>query len=166
MEFAMFRHAPENYICPFCHLVQGVEDQHVFSVQSDIIYRDKSVTAFISSHQWPRNPGNTIIVPNKHYENIFDLPDAYAPEIQRVSRLISLAMKAVYSCEGISIRQHNEPAGYQDVWHYHVHVTPRYTDDRFYPTYAERSLIPAGERAIHAEKLKSGLAKLSKQSRK
>jgi histidine triad (HIT) family protein len=155
----MYQHAPENYLCPFCLLLQHIENEHVYSVRSDIVYEDKSVTAFIGSHQWLRNHGNTIIVPNEHYENIFHLPDHYALEIHRVARTIAFAMKTVYPCDGISIRQHNEPAGYQDVWHYHVHVTPRYVGDRFYPTYEERTLMPSGERARHAEKLSHALAK-------
>jgi len=152
----MYSHTPENYICPFCLVVQGIENKHVYSVQSDIVYRDNSVTAFIGSHQWPRNHGNTIIVPNEHFENIFDLPDRYPLAIHGVVRSVALAMKKVYSCDGISMRQHNEPAGYQDVWHYHVHVTPRYVDDQFYPTYQEKQFMPTSERARHAEKLKTG----------
>jgi histidine triad (HIT) family protein len=69
-------------------------------------------------------------------------------------------MKEAYSCDGISIRQHNEPAGYQDVWHYHVHVTPRYLDDEFYPTYKEKKFMPPDERAGHAQKLRESLIKL------
>ncbi len=156
----MYNHAPENYLCPFCLLVQHVENEKVYSVQSDIVYQDKLITAFIGSHQWPRNHGNTIIVPNEHFENIFDLPDPYSQEIHRVTRMISLTMKKVYACDGISIRQHNEPAGYQDVWHYHVHVTPRYKDDRFYPTYEERSFMEASERSKHAAKLRESLTGL------
>lgn len=151
----MYRHAPENYVCPFCLLMQGVENENVYSVHSDIIYQDNSITAFIGSHQWPRNHGNTIIFPNEHFENIFDLPDPYPLSIHKAAKMIAIAMKEVYSCDGISIRQHNEPAGYQDVWHYHVHVTPRYMDDRFYPTYEERAFMPASERARHAEKLRA-----------
>ena len=157
----MYNHAPENYLCPFCLLVQGIEDKTVYSVQNDIVYRDRSVTAFIGSHQWPRNHGNTIIVPNEHFENIFDLPEHYALDIHRVARLVSLAMKDVYVCDGISLRQHNEPAGYQDVWHYHVHVTPRYTGDQLYATYSERALMPAEARSQHARRLRERLAKLS-----
>jgi histidine triad (HIT) family protein len=156
----MYNHAPENYQCPFCLLIQGVENDHVYSAQSDIIYQDQLVTAFVGSHQWPRNHGNTITVPNEHFENIFDLPDHYASKIHLIARMISLAMKAVYSCDGITIRQHNEPAGYQDVWHYHLHITPRYVDDQFYPRYSEKEFMPVSERARHAEKLREGLSKL------
>lgn len=157
----MYNHAPENYLCPFCLLVQGIENEHVYSVQSDVVYQNKMVTAFIGSHQWARNYGNTIVVPNEHYENIFDLPDKYPLVIHKVAKLIALAMKEVYSCDGVSIRQHNEPAGYQDIWHYHIHVTPRYENDQFYPSYMEKKYMPANERAGYAEQLKAGLAKVS-----
>ena len=160
----MYHHAPENYICPFCLIIQGVENEHVYSVRSDIVYQDKSVTAFIGSHQWSRNLENTIIIPNEHFENIFDLPDYYIPKIHKVAKSVALIMKEVYFCDGISIRQHNESAGCQDVWHYHWHVTPRYIDDQFYPNYKEKKLIPVHERAIRAEKLRVGLAKLNSQT--
>jgi histidine triad (HIT) family protein len=156
----MYNHAPENYLCPFCMLVQGAEHKDVRSVQSDIIYHDKDVTAFISSHQWPNNHGNVIIVPNEHFENIYDLPINYAIGIHRVAKKIALAMKAAYSCDGISTRQHNEPAGNQDIWHYHLHVTPRYTGDQFYTTRPEPMAV--SERAKHTMRLRDYLAKQSK----
>lgn len=158
----MFNHAPENYLCPFCLLVQGVEGPDVWSVQDDIIYRDGKVTALISSHQWPNNHGNVIIVPNEHFENIYDLPAPYALDIHRVAKQIALAMKMVYACDGVSTRQHNEPAGNQDVWHYHLHVTPRYKDDRFYLT--SREPMPAHERAKHAARLREYLIEHSEES--
>jgi histidine triad (HIT) family protein len=153
----MYNHSPENYRCPFCLLVQGTENQDVRSVQSDIVYHDEQVTAFVSYHQWPNNHGNTIIVPNEHFENIYDLPIGYAADIQRLARRVALAMKAAYACDGISTRQHNEPAGNQDVWHYHMHVTPRYKDDLFYSTRPEPMAV--SERAKHADILKGYLAK-------
>jgi histidine triad (HIT) family protein len=52
----MYNHAPENYACPFCLLVAGIENEHVHSVQSDIVYHDDSVTALIGSHQWKNQP--------------------------------------------------------------------------------------------------------------
>jgi histidine triad (HIT) family protein len=154
----MYNHAPINYICPFCLLIQGIESKHVHSVQSDIIYHDHVITAFIGSHQWPRNHGNIIIVPNEHFENIYDLPIHYAGDIQCVARKMALALKAVYACDGISTRQHNEPAGNQDVWHYHMHVTPRYQEDQFYAT--QREFMPDDQRAKHAERLRGYLAQV------
>lgn len=65
--------------------------------------------------------------------NIF-LPIEMAAEIHRAAHLTAFAMKNTYGCEGISTRQHNEPAGNQDVWHYHLHVYPRYKNDNLYLT--------------------------------
>ncbi len=151
----MYNHAPEEYLCPFCLLVLGVEHPEVLSVRSDVVYHDERVTAFVGSHQWPNNHGNVIIVPNEHFENIYDLPTSYAVDIHRVAKQIALAMKAIYSCDGVSTRQHNEPAGNQDVWHYHLHVTPRYQDDRFYLT--QRTPMAVDERAQHAARLREYL---------
>lgn len=151
----MYHHAPQNYACPFCLLIQGTRDPRVLSVQSDVIYHNSEVTAFIGSHQWPNNPGNVILVPNEHYENLYDLPLRYARPIQRTARYLALAMKIAYGCDGVSTRQHNEPAGNQDVWHYHLHVTPRYTNDNFYGT--QRQLMEVDERARHAAILRKAL---------
>jgi histidine triad (HIT) family protein len=152
----MYNHAPENYACPFCLLIAGTKNEHVHSVQSDIVYHNDAVTAFISSGQWKNNHSNTIIVPNEHFENIYDLPTSYAQDIHRVAKMLALAMKAIYSCDGVSTRQHNEPAGGQDVWHYHLHVTPRYNNDNYYAT--QRESMSVNERAIHAEKIRKHLA--------
>ena len=154
----MHNHAPENYVCPFCSLIRGDENEHSYSTQDDIVLRNASVTAFIGSHQWEGNHGNVLIAPNEHFENIFDLPDHYATEIHAAARQIALALKAVYACNGISTRQHNEPAGSQDVWHYHLHVTPRYANDAFYSKILQRKLMPASERAEHARKLREYLS--------
>jgi len=139
----MYNHAPENYNCPFCLLIEGVKNKHVHSIESDIVYHDDVVTAFIGSHQWPNNHGNVIVVPNEHFE------------IHQVAKRLAIAMKRVYSCDGVSTRQHNEPAGSQDVWHYHLHVTPRYENDNYYGT--QRQFMASTERAKHAEALKKSL---------
>ena len=151
----MYNHAPENYSCPFCLLIAGVTNEHVHSVQSDIVYHDDVVTAFIGSNQWPNNHGNVIVVPNEHFENIYELPLRFVQDIHRVAKCLAIAMKKVYACDGVSTRQHNEPAGNQDVWHYHLHVTPRYENDNFYGT--QRQFMVSSERAKHAEAIKKSL---------
>jgi histidine triad (HIT) family protein len=86
----------------------------------------------VSTKQWPNNPGNALIVPNDCYENLYDIPDDVLAKIHIFSKRLAIAMKAVYQCDGVSIRQHNEPAGNQDVWHYHLHMFPRYENDDLY----------------------------------
>lgn len=92
-------------------------------------------------------------MPNDHFENMYELPAEMAAEIHRVAQLAALAMKNTYHCDGISTRQHNEPAGNQDVWHYHLHVYPRYTGDNLYMTTGYYTM--PDDRPFYAEKLRS-----------
>jgi len=62
----MYNHAPEGYICPICVAIDGAEDQRTMIRQSDIVYKDGLVTAFIGSFFVANNPGHPIIVPNRH----------------------------------------------------------------------------------------------------
>ena len=150
---SMPSHAPDSYVCPFCLLVRGVENEHVLSTRSDVIYQNEVVTAFVSSHQFPNNAGNVLVIPNQHFENIYTFPAALAADIHRVMQAVAFAQKAAFHCDGISTRQHNEPAGNQDVWHYHIHVTPRYKDDGLYAS--KRKFMPAEERARLAVELRT-----------
>ncbi|MGM0855447.1 MAG: HIT family protein [Bacillota bacterium] len=147
---------PSDYVCPFCLVVKGEEDEKnriVQTKQQDIIYSDGDVTALIATLWWPNNKGHVIIIPNKHYENIFDLPIEIATKIHKLSQQVSIALKEGYGCDGISTRQHNEPGGCQDVWHYHLHVYPRYCNDNLYLTHG--SLSKPSERLVYAEKLRT-----------
>lgn len=152
-------HAPPDYACPFCLIAQGAfADAGVLSAPGDVVYADAAVVALVSSYQWANNPGNTLVIPRAHYENIYTLPPRLALPIQRAARAIALAMKAAYNCDGVSTRQHNEPAGNQDVWHYHLHVTPRYTGDDLYATLVgSRAYMPDDERARHAALIRAHL---------
>jgi histidine triad (HIT) family protein len=151
----MYNHAPQGYVCPYCLFVQGRPNDLVPLAASDIVARTGRLTAFIATRKWTNNPGHVLIIPNEHFENIFDLPASLAEEIQTLTQSIALAMKAEYRCDGITIRQQNEPAGDQHIWHYHLHVIPRYENDDF--NNSRRVPFEASERAIFAEKLKSGL---------
>jgi len=149
-----YHHAPLGYVCPFCLVVAGVKNEHVWTTQQDIVLRDELVTAFVAAGWWPNNPGHVIIVPNGHYENIFDLPLHYATAIHVAAQRIAVAFKQTYRCYGVSTRQHNEPAGNQDVWHYHLHVFPRYHDDHLYALINDRRRTTPAERLPYAERLR------------
>ncbi len=130
----MYSHAPKNYVCPFCLATKGEEREDILTKQQDIVYRDAFVTAFVAAGWWPKNKGHVLIVPNNHAENIYDIDDAILGKVYAVAKEIACALKVTYNCEGTSLRQHNEPMGGQDVWHFHVHVFPRYTEDELYET--------------------------------
>ena len=153
----MHNHAPENYKCPLCRLVNGIEDEFVYSKQSDIFYKDDMVTAFISSHSWPNVEGNVIIIPNEHIENIYSISEDLLSQISILSKKIALVMKKTYNCDGISLRQHNEKAGDQDVWHYHLHVMPRYQGDNLYLSHDKKYPTTPESRKKFVDLLKNNM---------
>jgi histidine triad (HIT) family protein len=148
----MYNHEPPDYNCPFCRIVKAATTARFPASQTDVIYHSETATAFLALGRWPRNPVDVLVVPNQHFENLYDLPlDQVAP-LHLLTRAIALALKGVYSCDGVSTRQHNEPAGDQDVWHYHVHVTPRFTQDGFY--HSGKVEFREVERLEHADRLR------------
>jgi histidine triad (HIT) family protein len=151
----MYNQAPEGYNCPFCQIVAGIEDDSIETVQADVVYRDETVTAFIASRSWPNNSGNAIVVPNQHIENIYDMPQEIAGCIHEAARQIAIAFMQTYGCTGTSTRQHNGKDGLQDVWHYHLHVFPRYANDQLYELTSERRKTTPAERLPYADKLKA-----------
>jgi histidine triad (HIT) family protein len=152
----MYNHEPADYRCPLCALAGGEPDD--LSTHDDIVFQDEQVVAFISLASWPKNPGHVIVIPVAHYENIFDLPVELGGVLHGAIRTVALALKATYGCDGVSTRQHNEPAGNQDVWHYHTHVFPRYTGDALYASHGQRRITTPAERQPYAAKLRAYLA--------
>jgi len=150
----MFSHAPADYLCPFCIVVSGRDNPAPYAGQADVVLRTGQATAFVSSSWWPNNPGHVLVVPDAHVENMYDLTPELGAQVLDAARRIALAFKAVYRCAGVSTRQHNEPAGGQEVWHYHLHVFPRYEADQLYARDGERRTVSRDERAGYAERLR------------
>ena len=150
----MYNHEPEGYKCPFCRVVGWIEDKHVITKQSDVFYRDDYITAFISSHTWPNNNWNILIIPNEHIENIYSLPKNLSQKIHEFEKQVAVAFKKIYKCDAVSTRQHNEPCWNQDVWHYHLHVLPRYENDKLYTLHEEKYQEDEKQRAFYASKLR------------
>jgi histidine triad (HIT) family protein len=115
------------------------------------------MTAFVASHWWPANRGHALAIPNAHFENIYDFAPALGADLFAVSQRVAIAMKAAYECHGVSTRQHNEPAGYQNVWHFHQHVFPRWDDDRLYERHREKAPAGLAEIDRHAARLREHL---------
>lgn len=162
----MFNHAKEDYFCPLCSLISGKDNERVYSKQTDIVYKDDFVTAFIASHPLKNNPGLVMIVPNKHYENLYDMPDDILARVHQLSKRVSIAIRNVFpNCKGNVLRQHNEPVEEakckgQDVLHYHLHIMPRYSDDKMYEYVedGERWMMPQEERKHYADLLRQELS--------
>jgi histidine triad (HIT) family protein len=149
-------HASPGYDCPFCRLLLGVETER--NRLDDIVWRDESTTAFISPRWWPKNHGHVLVIPNEHVENIYAIDDRLLGAVSATVKRIAIALKTAYGSEGTSTRQHNEPAGNQDVWHLHVHVFPRYPGDRLYERHEHKRWASPEERAPYATKLRAVLS--------
>lgn len=151
----MFNHEPKDYSCPFCRLLRGEESDR--NSQQDIVFQNELVTATIAPKWWVNNPGSLLVIPNEHYENIYDIPDDVLAEIYKTVKRVAIAIRKTYDCDGTSTRQHNEPAGGQDVWHFHAHVFPRYEGDKLYQNHDQNQYFDQNERMPYAEKLKKFL---------
>lgn len=149
-------HAPEEYQCPFCALARGIEAEYCWSKRSDVFFEDGFVMAFISAGGWKTNQGHALVIPKRHFENLYSIGDGYLMRINVVAKRVAIAMKAVYGCDGITIRQNNEPRGGQDVWHYHMHVGPRWAGDAL--TSENMVRWTPKERAPYAERLRAYMA--------
>lgn len=143
--------------CAFCRIASGGRSQN--TTPDDVVYRDDLTTAFIGAKWWVNNPGHVLVVPNAHFENLYDVSDDVLGATYATVRRVALAMKSAYGCKGISTRQHNEAAGNQDMFHLHVHVFPRWRDDELYEHHRETSWPSSEEKLAYAEKLRAVLSK-------
>ncbi len=146
------KHAPAGYDCPFCRIAATLP---AAAPESAVVLVEPRVFAFIPLHHYAGIRGNCLIVPRLHHENVLEIPEALGTDFFRATRRLASAMLQVFGCEGISTRQHNGPAGDQDVWHYHLHVIPRYHDDGLHAGSKERYMIE--ERIELANRLRSAL---------
>jgi histidine triad (HIT) family protein len=84
----------------------------------------------------PLNLGHTLVVPKPHFVDIFNIPENELCNIHGVSKLISPAIKKATKADGISIIQQNGKSAGQDIFHFHVHVVPRFEGQRM-PSFSE-----------------------------
>lgn len=143
-------HAPPDYDCPFCRLYRAGDSD--LTRTADIVVRDEATMVFVSLHHWPPSPGHVLVVPAVHYETLYSMPDDVGARIFAAVRDAAVALKLALGCDGISTRQHNEPAGNQEAWHYHHHVFPRFEGDGLYG--ARKVLLAADRRAELASRVR------------
>jgi histidine triad (HIT) family protein len=148
-------HEPDDYDCPFCRIQRGIHDEH--NQPGDVVAVTDLAYARVAPKWWPDNPGAALVIPRCHHENLYAIPSEVGHAVWDLTQQVAVAMRTAYDCEGISTRQHNEPAGNQDVWHLHVHVFPRRADDRLYEQHRSTRWVTAAEREPYADRLAAGL---------
>jgi histidine triad (HIT) family protein len=106
--------------CIFCKIVSGELPSHK-------IDEDGRTIAFMDINPWTR--GHALVIPKEHSRNLFDIETgdlaATAAGAQRLAR----KMRDRLRCAGVNVLQSSEPAAMQTVFHFHLHVIPRYSDD-------------------------------------
>lgn len=155
-------HEPPDYTCPFCRLADGdTSDPFNRCELTDMVHQDDDLMVFIAADGFGPHAGHAMITPVAHRESLYDLEDELLAKISIMSRDLALAIRRAWSPEGTSVRQHNEPAGNQHVWHYHLHVFPRYADDMLYRQL--RTPLAPELRARFAEELRPALLQVLAQ---
>lgn len=91
------------------------------------MYEDEYVFGIMSLEQ--PNPYKVLVVPRAHVETIYDLSEDQAARIFQTAVRISRAVREASSCEGLNLVQSNGRAGQQDVFHFHLHLVPRFHGD-------------------------------------
>jgi histidine triad (HIT) family protein len=94
-------------------------------IPSTKVFEDDVALAFMDV--MPQTEGHVLVIPKVEARTLLDMPPAsVGPFFERVQRVADATCKAM-KADGLTIRQHNEPAGGQVVFHMHVHVLPRWT---------------------------------------
>jgi histidine triad (HIT) family protein len=142
--------------CAFCRFIQGEESE--WNCLEDVVWRDEDTVAFVSPAWWPRNNGHVIVVPTRHARSLEDIVPADLAAVYATAQRVAIALRVAYGCPGTSTRQHNDRSAGQEIPHFHVHVFPRYEDDRLYELTPERRFVGADERRPYAERLRAALS--------
>ena len=106
--------------CIFCLIDQG-------TIPASVVYRDEYTLAFMDLNQPTR--GHVLIIPHRHSADIFDIAPADAAAVMETTRVLSAAVKAAVTADGIQLWQSNGKAAMQDVFHFHMHIFARFFDD-------------------------------------
>lgn len=91
------------------------------------VYDDEDFFAILDIR--PVNLGHVLLIPRKHYENIFDIPEELSAKIYPAAQKIAAALKKSINCDGVNLVQNNGEAAGQEVFHAHLHLIPRFKND-------------------------------------
>jgi histidine triad (HIT) family protein len=130
--------------CIFCKIVAG-------EIPSHKIDEDDKTLAFMDINPWTK--GHALVIPKEHSRNIYDADPEDLAAAHKTAQRVAQRMRERLNCDGINTLQSSEPVAMQTVFHTHVHVIPRYSDDSL--------RLPAHPQAAEHEEL----AELAEQLR-
>jgi len=109
--------------CVFCALVAGERE-------ASVVYEDERLLGFMDLH--PVNPGHVLLVPKEHATAMADVDEDTGVHVFRIAMRMQQAIRrSDVRCEGINIFVADGEAAFQDVFHFHLHVIPRFEGDPF-----------------------------------
>jgi histidine triad (HIT) family protein len=108
--------------CIFCDLIKG-------AAEVSMCYEDSDAMAFMDIQ--PVNAGHVLVVPRTHYESLLDVPSEVAMHLFEVAFQLAPIIRKVTGCDDMNLVVNSGEAAGQNVFHYHVHLIPRRSDDGF-----------------------------------
>lgn len=105
--------------CIFCKIVSG-------EIPSRKIYEDEDVIAIMDLN--PTSKGHSLIIPKEHYTDIYDIDEETAAKIMRTAKKLAIQMTKALGCDGFNLLQNNGAVAGQTMFHFHLHLIPRYKD--------------------------------------
>ena len=133
--------------CVFCNIVAG-------QIPSAKVHEDELTLAFMDIGEV--NPGHVLVAAKPHVENIFGLDYTLAAAVFRTAARVARAVQKAYSPEGVTLYQANGSAAGQTVFHFHLHLVPRYDKDGMRLTWPTKN-PPREQLEANAAKLRAAL---------
>lgn len=106
--------------CIFCKIANG-------EIPSATLYEDEDFRVILDLG--PASKGHALILPKKHYPNLYELPDEVAEKVIKLAKKMVTRMTKALGCDGFNVVQNNGTAAGQTVFHFHMHLIPRYEND-------------------------------------
>jgi histidine triad (HIT) family protein len=106
--------------CIFCAIARG-------EGPAEIVQEDEHTVAFMDINPWTR--GHALVIPRTHARNLYEVGDDDLAHTMAAAKRLALRLREVLRCDGMNVINSAEPAAWQTVFHFHVHLIPRYDDD-------------------------------------
>ncbi len=106
--------------CIFCKLANGV-------IPTNSIYEDEDFNVILDAA--PATKGHALILPKEHADNLYELPEETAGKVMVLAKKLATRMTDKLSCDGFNLVQNNGTVAGQTVFHFHLHLIPRYQGD-------------------------------------
>ena len=125
--------------CIFCKIAAG-------EIPSRKIYEDKDLIAIMDLN--PTSKGHSLIIPKEHCTNIYDIDEDIAAKVMKTAKKLATKMTVALNCDGFNLLQNNGETAGQTMFHFHIHLIPRYKDDDTKIIFAENSLTEEDAKKI------------------